>query len=341
MEIGETGNIIFTFKNNGHANSPFYNAKLNSNNPLITIEEPNAEVGQADIAEIFSVSSDFTIDATYEENIITISCQLEAQYYGILAEAELHIGAPIEDFETGDFSKFEWFSEGDAQWEIDNSVYYQGSYSAVSGNIDDGQKSVLKIDIDILNDGEISFYRKVSSETGWDHLFFYIDNVEKNKWSGDENWAKFTYNIPKGLHSLKWVYEKDWSVSSGSDCAWLDDIVFPPFGSINITHGKEITKPQTSISVFPVPFTSKVNFAFNNIQLQNFRIEIYDLTGKKVFSDSKDLINVENYNYTWYGSDVEAGIYLYKIIAGNQAFFGRIIKAVSYTHLTLPTKRIV
>jgi hypothetical protein len=33
------------------------------------------------------------------------------------------------------------------------------------------------------------------------------------------------------LHTFRWVYEKDNAGSSGQDCAWLDNIIFPP-GSI-------------------------------------------------------------------------------------------------------------
>ena len=31
-----------------------------------------------------------------------------------------------------------------------------------------------------------------------------------------------------GQHTFKWEYTKDVSVSSGEDCAWVDNIVFPP-----------------------------------------------------------------------------------------------------------------
>ena len=31
-----------------------------------------------------------------------------------------------------------------------------------------------------------------------------------------------------GTHTFKWSYQKDGSVSNGSDCAWVDNIQFPP-----------------------------------------------------------------------------------------------------------------
>ena len=37
--------------------------------------------------------------------------------------------------------------------------------------------------------------------------------------------------VTPGLHTFRWAYEKDNAGSSGQDCAWLDNIIFPP-GSI-------------------------------------------------------------------------------------------------------------
>ena len=81
---------------------------------------------------------------------------------------------------------------------------------------------------DLLADGDLSFYKKVSSENNWDWLRFYIDNVQRGEWSGDAAWSQETYAVTTGTHTFKWSYQKDGSVSSGSDCAWVDDIQFPP-----------------------------------------------------------------------------------------------------------------
>jgi PKD repeat protein len=35
--------------------------------------------------------------------------------------------------------------------------------------------------------------------------------------------------VTAGIHTLKWEYSKDGSVSGGSDAVWIDDIFFPPF----------------------------------------------------------------------------------------------------------------
>jgi len=85
--------------------------------------------------------------------------------------------------------------------------------------------------MDVATDGEISFYKKVSSESNWDYLRFYINNVEQDEWSGNVDWSQESYSVTAGDDvEFKWAYEKDGSVSSGSDCAWIDEIVFPAAG---------------------------------------------------------------------------------------------------------------
>lgn len=130
----------------------------------------------------------------------------------------------FEGFETGDFSKYDWQHSGDANWTVASDEAYEGDYSAKSGSISHSQQSVLEItpDIDISH---ISFCRKVSSENGCDHLRFYIDGQKKGQWSGDHDWEVQTYTITAGQHTLKWAYTKDGSVSTGSDCTWIDKII--------------------------------------------------------------------------------------------------------------------
>lgn len=132
-----------------------------------------------------------------------------------------------ESFESGSFSG-EWSFGGSADWTIDNSVAYDGDNSARSGSITDDQTSTMSITIDDTMAGEISFFKKVSSESGYDFLRFYIDNIEQGEWSGEISWSEETFEVSEGAHTYMWEYSKDGSMASGSDCAWVDFITFPP-----------------------------------------------------------------------------------------------------------------
>lgn len=133
----------------------------------------------------------------------------------------------IEDFETGDFNRLNWQLSSNTNWTIDSSTIFEGQYSARSGIINNNSISTISFNINITKADFISFNRKVSSEDGYDFLRFYIDDVEKNKWSGNLDWEEFSYSVNSGIHNLKWVYSKDESIASGSDCAWIDYISLP------------------------------------------------------------------------------------------------------------------
>jgi len=136
-------------------------------------------------------------------------------------------GAIIEDWETGNLLKFEWENTGDKNWAINFQDPYQGSYTAKSGNIDDGEISALQVTLDVIGHDDISFACKVSSEYGSDYLRFYIDNNLMGLWTGEQAWQIQQYQVKPGTHTFKWSFEKDNSGTAGSDGGWIDYIVFP------------------------------------------------------------------------------------------------------------------
>ncbi|HER00590.1 MAG TPA: hypothetical protein ENO22_14730 [candidate division Zixibacteria bacterium] len=145
---------------------------------------------------------------------------------------DLMIGQQIEDFESGGFTQYPWVMGGSASWQAVTTNVYEGVYSAKSGTITHNQNSSMELSAEVLSGGEISFYYRVSSESGWDYLRFYIDDVEQQKWSGEDPWAQVSFSVDPGMHTFKWAYTKDGSQSTGSDCAWVDMIVFPPMSIV-------------------------------------------------------------------------------------------------------------
>ncbi|MHC4630251.1 MAG: C10 family peptidase [Planctomycetota bacterium] len=132
----------------------------------------------------------------------------------------------MEDFETGDLSKFLWKHAGNASWTTTSQEKHFGAYSAQAGIIENNESTSLQVTIDCAS-GNITFYRKVSSEPGSDNLQFYIDGVQKDKWSGTEDWAKVSFGVTAGARTFMWTYSKDGSEAGGDDTVWIDDIEFP------------------------------------------------------------------------------------------------------------------
>ncbi|MBM3436437.1 MAG: T9SS type A sorting domain-containing protein [Bacteroidetes bacterium] len=134
----------------------------------------------------------------------------------------------IEDWESGGLTQFDWQTGGTANWYVTNYLPYEGTYCARSGDINDGQNSWIQLTYDVYAAEDISFWIKVSSEASYDYLRFYIDGNELNLWSGMVAWQEVSFPVTVGTHVFKWQYDKDFSVSTGDDCAYIDFFVFPP-----------------------------------------------------------------------------------------------------------------
>ena len=228
LDPGEIADIHIEILNIGHSTSEEVECNISSTSPYVTINTSNCTVGS--VAPENSETAIFTIEID-ENTPIGQSIDLFAEFIAGNYMAQynyfLSVGLIFEDFETGDFSAFGWEFGGNANWTISNQNPYEGTYCAKSGNIGDQQESELILTMDVLADDEISFFRKVSSEPSYDYLRFYIDGVQKDEWAGEEGWDEVSYPVTEGSHTFKWAYEKDYSVSNGDDCAWVDYIVFP------------------------------------------------------------------------------------------------------------------
>ena len=226
---GGNGNIVLTFTNEGHATAPVHSLTIFSSSSDIVLGRNSFEADPILPNESLTLTVPFTIAETVElGSCYQMSYLLNADYYTLSDCAFISIGQVMEDFETNDFTAFDWVFEGPQPWSIDSTNAYEGTYCARSGAINHNQSSKMKLNVNVPNEGEISFYVKVSSENNYDKLSFSIDNESKNTWSGTVNWTRVSYPLTPGRHVLTWDYAKDISVSTGSDCGWVDNIQLPP-----------------------------------------------------------------------------------------------------------------
>ncbi len=138
------------------------------------------------------------------------------------------LAPPDEGFETGNFGAYAWVNSSAVPWTVQSSEKFSGTYAAKSGTITHNGTTTISLPAIVSSSGNISFYYKVSSESTYDWLRFYIDGVQQAEWSGTAGWAAASYPVTSGSRTFAWTYSKDGSVSSGSDCAWIDHIIFPP-----------------------------------------------------------------------------------------------------------------
>jgi RHS repeat-associated protein len=110
---------------------------------------------------------------------------------------------------------------GDGNWCQSWPAYYDGD-CACSGGISDDNESWMQTTVQ--GAGTLTFWWKVSSESGCDHLEFYLDNqLQSGRISGEVAWTQKSCTITgAGAHTLKWRYVKDGSSRFGDDCGWVD-----------------------------------------------------------------------------------------------------------------------
>ncbi|MFH0867125.1 MAG: C25 family cysteine peptidase [Bacteroidota bacterium] len=239
LDPGETVDLIISANNSGHSDALNTIGALASSSPYITIN--NASCNMNTLASMSAANATFNITvspATPLASIVDFNFTVTSGYYSAQKTFVKTVGLVVEDWETGNFTNMTWNTSGNAPWIITSVNPYDGIYSAKSGTITDYQESVLELtDYNVPANDSVSFYRKVSSEAGWDYLQFFIDNSIMGQWSGEQNWLRVAYPLTEGTHTLKWIYMKDMSVSEGSDCAWIDDIMLPPFTFCSPTSG--------------------------------------------------------------------------------------------------------
>jgi multisubunit Na+/H+ antiporter MnhC subunit len=228
LDPGESVTITMPLANSGAAASPAGNATLTCATPGITINTGTASF--ASIAASGSTNLSFGLTAASGMTIGTVAnlvFSATAGAYTANKTENTAVGLILEDFETGNFSSYPWIMGGTSPWTVVNTGAHAGTYTAKSGVITHSQSSTMETTRILSAPGDLSFWYKVSSESGYDFLKFYVDGVQQNQWSGTVDWTQYTINLAAGTRILKWEYMKDGSVDSGSNCAWVDDIIFP------------------------------------------------------------------------------------------------------------------
>jgi hypothetical protein len=244
--------LYVTLVNSGPGNANNASATLSTTDPYITIDQNYTTfptitalggTGTSQTALVFDVSPSCPL---YHEVSFRLDVSADLGYNETIYFS-LFVGQSIENFETGDFSSFAWQSAGNQPWQIVSFDPYEGTYCARSGAIGNSQTSEMRLQMTVTGSGTISFYYKVSSESGWDYLKFYMNSSLKGQWSGEVGWTKVSYNVAAGTYTFKWIYTKDSYGASGSDCAWVDKIIFPPSQkSITIT---TVSLPDWTVNV--------------------------------------------------------------------------------------------
>ncbi len=330
LDPGEDADLIFLTRNAGHAMITGVEAILECEHEGIILQNTSVEIDTLQSSEEFavtfsiSVSEEIEIGSTIGFNYLAVS-----GYYQADMEAFTPVGLILEDWESAGFESFEWSFGGNKMWEICDEEPYEGSFCSRSGDIFDNQTTSMYVEYNVAMDDSISFYKKVSCEDDpnnddYDYMAFYIDGEEMGRWDGIVEWSYESFPVSMGLHTFKWEYVKDYSVSAGDDCAWVDYIVFP--AQTSIVGLEEIYNEDIAFNIYPVPARDQLNISFQLDKPENISLNLYNSLGQL----QQRLLDVVRHDETQSKIQFDAGalprgVYHLELTAGDHKFIRKII----------------
>lgn len=242
LDPGERVRLRFPVMNKGNAASRETNIELVMNNVFLQIiSDP--------VITTNSIAANGTMAVEYEVYVGGAPSGFSAEYtlnavsgvYTASKDFMSKIGLNVDDFEAGEFNTTIWTNDLPYPWTFVTDDPYEGQYCVKSGQIGDNQETVLTLNYEVGEPDSIAFYYKVSSESGYDKMYFYIDGQEQGNWSGTVAWTRAQYPVTAGTHTFVWKYRKDTSVASGGDCCWIDFVILPRDVSLSVNAGLDMT----------------------------------------------------------------------------------------------------
>lgn len=243
LDPGETVRLRIPVKNNGNADSHVTYATITMNNPFLELlTDPTVSLESVAANGYGYFDFEVLVGNAPAGYAAAYSLSVASGVYTDTKDFMSKIGLNVEDFESGTLDPTKWTnSNSQSPWAICTDEPYEGNYCVKSGNIGDNAETMLSLTYEVSATDSIAFYYKVSSESGWDKLFFYIDNQEKENWSGNVAWTRAQYVVTAGTHTFKWKYKKDSSQTGGSDCAWIDFVILPVDRNLAVSAGSDIS----------------------------------------------------------------------------------------------------
>ena len=273
-DSGETILLHLTGKNTGHSTAPHTVFGVYCSAPEISFDQNIFNVGDLAVDGTFTVDFTFNIDGMRTATAYEFILVTHSGHYLVRDSYYVNVDSEMEDFETGDFSQYDWQFSGNGSWEITSHGAYEGQYCAHTTPMGHLSEAVMGFDYDFTCDNEVSFYVKTSTETGYDFLVFYVDGERYGRWAGETPWTLIRFMIPQGTHRLSWSYEKDGGATGGQDCVWVDNIVLPPM-EIVLDVNEAI---DGEALLYPNP--SKGDFTL--VLGRTSQVGVYTLTGQNV-----------------------------------------------------------
>ncbi len=186
------------------------------------------------------------------------------------SNAFLSVSAIVPLADALDATNLTWTVTGTPPFVGQTAVSHDGVDAARSGAIPDSGTTTFQTSI--KGPGVLTFWWKVSSESGSDKLRFYINGSQQENISGEVGWTNRTYNIASGSNFVQWQYTKNSSVSAGQDRGWVDQVQFTPTAALPIGDNPDGTLPPGN-----APIAANITYTGNLVSIS------WDANPQKVY----------------------------------------------------------
>lgn len=264
LDVNETLQLNFEIANNGHFSSEDIACNLKSKSEFIDIIEENFSYSSIDSGASLLVNFNVEIkpECPIGENA-SFELKVNSGAYSTMLKLNERVGLLIEDWEREHFSSFKWQINEGINWKFVSDEVKNGSFALKTDTIADEDSTKLSIKLDVLSNDSICFDFKTSTEAEYDYFKFYIDGELIEEWSGINDWTNANFDVTPGVHEFSWVFSKDFAMSEGEDCVWIDNIVLPVSNTINFI--PEITANPSTIANVDSLYLCKIAVTDNDV----------------------------------------------------------------------------
>lgn len=195
-----------------------------SQSPFITIIGPTNGVGSGTLS--YSVATNNSLNSR------TGTVMIAGRFFTVVQSGN----APtVSIAEAVDLPGYIWTTGGSNNWFGQfNTVHpLGGGDAAQSGAITHNQQTYAQAVF--YGPGKVSWWWKVSSESGYDFLHVLVNGRTNQSISGNVDWEFRSITLTNGAHLVRWTYAKDFSLNDNADAAWLD--IVQPSAAPYFTNG--------------------------------------------------------------------------------------------------------
>lgn len=322
---GETVTLRITTRNSGHAPAIGTFSHLRTACTGVTIV--NDDLNMGDIAVGGNIVSEFTIqigENVQEPYIIPFLHDIYAGAYSFTDTTYVFVGQCIEDFETGDFSRFPWNTTGDKAWTVSNSNPFEGSYCATSkSGMSYSNSSIMTLAVNAASNDSISYYRRFTAGNGWygsNEFRFYIDGNIMETITNNTSWSRASFPISAGTHTLKFEYYAG-AYGGNAGTASIDYVNLPMDGEMG-----PLTIEENGIgllSIYPNPASEQVTISLPETGNKGYTLALFDLNGNRILT--RAIGSTEN-GYTLNIRSLASGAYILSVFNDEHVYTGKVIK---------------